>query len=368
MEIPLAVSSSAPAATTYHARLRAVVVAVAMVSTALVIRALLFLVATQLHGWTPGAFAELRDGVSYLNLAQAMSGQVPLAALDPFDRRVFIGYPALIALLGWAGLSVTWAALLLNWLAAALTAPIAARLTRDQRVGWAMVVFTPSYLMYSTLAMSEATLIWCTLWGLWRWQNSRVRSAGFLLGLAGLIRPMACFAVLGMLAEGWRAKRSRQALTVSCLAALVVVAGLGLRQLWAGDALAHLGTYAHDRRAYGGHLLAWPFTSLISTPLHERVPIWKLGYVWGYVVLVLGACGLAVRERAAGMAVWIIGNTLFALCIGSVWGFEAFGRFVLPALLPILWAYRRWYPRSLIGWSALGGFSVALALVGLLRS
>ena len=67
-------------------------------------------------------------------------------------------------------------------------------------------------------------------------------------------------------------------------------------------------------------------------------------------------------------APWLIGNTIFVLFIGHIWGFYQFHRFILPALPPLLWMYRRWYPRHALTWTLVSGVCLALALVGILRS
>jgi hypothetical protein len=270
------------------------------------------------------------------------------------------------------------AGLTIAWLATAITPALTAKLYDDRRMGWAIVMLTPSYLMYTTLVMSEAVLLTFTVGGLVLFYRRRVVPGALLLGYAGLVRPMACFAVLGAAIEGFR--RNRRAVVVACVgSALVVGLGLWLMQLWNGDALQNVRIYANDDKAYAGQLFALPFESLVMTPIRWHVPLWKVTYIWAYVVFTFVGCYIIVRDALAQTASeerrlarlnapWLIGNTLFVLCVGHIWGFHEFHRFIVPALPPLLWAFRYYYPRRAWGWSAIGIFSFAMALFGLIRS
>src|SRR5206468_1683361 len=134
--------------------------------------------------------------------------------LSAFDRRVFVGYPGIIAAISVLGLSLPTASLIVNWLCAGLAASLSALLYRDARVGWVLVFFPPSFLTYSTLAMTEATLLAFTLGGLLLTRRGRWLAGGILLGYAGLVRPVACFAVLGLMAERWWQGKRRESIGV----------------------------------------------------------------------------------------------------------------------------------------------------------
>src|SRR5205823_3442675 len=99
--------------------------------------------------------------------------------------------------LGLAGVPVTIAALGVSWLSSAAAAVLSALLFRDRRIGWAMAIIPPSFLTYSTLAMSEASLLALVALGMYCVVRRDALVAGALaLGFAGLVRPVACFAVL----------------------------------------------------------------------------------------------------------------------------------------------------------------------------
>ena len=346
--------------------------------TTLAVRIALFVAATQIAGWSLTTFANLHDGPSYLRVAAGMLD--PSAVVAHIDRRVFIGYPTLIALLGLAGVPLTIAALGVSWLSSGAAAVLSALLFRDRRIGWAMAIVPPSFLTYSTLAMSEASLLALVAVGMYCVVRRDALVAGALaLGFAGLVRPVACFAVLALLAAFAYRRQWRKAIVVALITAAVVAVGFGSLRVWRGDALEGVKIYANNKHTFGGQLLAWPFESLIMTPLRSSVPLWKIGYVWAYVAAVCGGCLLAVRalrrpasararDESLVAAVWLIANTLFVLSMGSVWGFHYFDRHILAALPPLLWAYQVYYPRRIGVWVVSGALSASLGLSGLLAS
>jgi hypothetical protein len=153
-------------------------------------------------------------------------------------------------------------------------------------------------------------------------------------------------------------------------AGATVAAGLAAVAWRFGDALTSLHGYA---RHWGGELFTWPFKALMATPATTPVAAWKVAYVAVHVLAVLAGSAWAVREwrRAAtgqrrGVAalatVWLISNTLYVLCIGSVWGFLEFPRFIVPALPALFWTGRDLLPRRPVVWVAVGLASVALSL------
>lgn len=127
-------------------------------------------------------------------------------------------------------------------------------------------------------------------------------------------------------------------------------------------------------------MFTWPFASLIMTPIRYHIALWKVFHMWTHVVLTLAACGLVLRDLRRPMtfaedrrnlqlsAPWLIGNTLFTLCVGHIWGFYQFHRFILVALPPMLWAFRKYFPDRRAAWIAIAVASAALGLVGILRS
>ncbi len=349
---------------------------VVIAAVAFALRLALFAVALPVYDMNAQEFSHLRDGRSYLRVALAMTGDESEITL--FDRRVFPGYPALIALTHCVGANVSLSALLLSWVAAAGAAALSAAVFRDRRVGWGMAVLTPSYFMYSTLVMTEPTLMAFMMGGLMAAGAGQVLIGGLLLGYAGLIRPVACFAVMGYMLLALMQRRPRQAFLFGGVALAVVAVGVLGMHVWRGDALEGLKQYAVDDRAYGGESLAWPFKSLIMTPIAQATSLWKIAYIWAHVGVTLVGCGVAGilwrrrhtqasshgdLHRLAGP--WLWGNTCFVLCLGAQWGFHEFHRFMVPALPPLLWVLRRWLPSSRRFWYAAAACSFVMGLWGI---
>ena len=370
--------------------------------SALGLRLALFAATTVLAGWSLTTFANLGDGPSYLRVAANMLDRSTVVA--HLDRRVFIGYPALIALVGLARVPLPAAALAVSWIASAIAAAMSAQLFGDRRIGGAMVFFPPSFLIYSSLAMSEASMLAFVVLGLYCIvRRERYVLGALALGCAGLVRPVACFAVIGVLAAliyRWRIERRdmetmqralprfqrrltaaqlRPAILVAAISGAVVLAGFLALRAWRGDALEGVKIYATSQDTFAGRIIAWPFESLIMTPLRTSVPLWEVGYVWSYVTFVVVGCVLATKrlwslrgsdnyDLVLLSAIWLFGNTAFVLCTGSVWGFHYFDRHILAALPPLLWACSDAYPRRLPSMVILGSLFVVQGFFGLLAS
>jgi hypothetical protein len=298
------------------------------------------------------------DTASYVATARAMLGDD--GGMTEYDRRVFPGYPAMIAAAGWLGASLPWAALGITWLSAGAAAAGAAALFRDRRIGWAMVALIPHYPINSSMGMTEAPLLALTLGGMLLARHgggARAGCSGALLGFAGLVRPVACFGVLGQMGVDVLRRRWRPALVVGAVSGIVVIGGILALHAWTGDVLRGVRVYANNPGAYGGRMFVWPFKSLIFTPLYDpQVSIGRVVYIWAHVVATLAAIAVLARRCLRRPSdpldvlslMWLAGNTLFVLCIGSYWGFQHFPRFIIPAMPALLWALRcalpiRWY-------------------------
>lgn len=334
----------------------------ALFCLALALRVVVFLLISWRLGVSVEGYARLYDGNSYLITAGALVERAWPA--DVYHARVFPGLPAMVAAAQWIGISPAWAALAINWISASIAAVLAAVLFRDWRVGMACAVLIPHYLMNSTMTMTEAPLLALTLGGLILARRGVDAGGGALAGLAGLVRPMACFATAAqMLAmRDWR-----RALLFGGMALAVVLGGLLALQVWMGDALFSYRYQSASPAAYGGSLLQWPFTSLIRTPFEHDVPIARIAYVWAHVGLVLIACVTALRaggDRSLRLlaSVWLWSNTLFALSVGNVWGFECFHRFTVPAMPAMFYALHPWLPWRKISWAIITVASASIAI------
>lgn len=340
---------------------------------AFLFRILIFLVSSGIYHISLEAFAAKGDGASYIACAKAILGDS--SSFTDYDRRVFPGYPALIALAHLTGLSFPLAALLVDWICAGLAAAFARLLFGDARIGWAMVLLLPHYLGNSTLAMSEAPLLAFTLGGLLLAMNDRAVAGGVMLALASFIRPMACFAIAGLVASLLMDRRYRQTLIIAVSG--IVVMGLGFAALhyFTGDALRGIRIYRESPRAYTGQIFEWPFHALLTVPRREHVGWGFVVYIYAHVLVVLAGCGMIGWKVLGGRIedtgkqgtraldrialVWLVGNTVFQLCIGSTWGFRHFTRFAIPSQAALFWALCPVLPKvRWPWWVAAAGLSV----------
>lgn len=337
------------------------------------LRVILCAVASAIKHTTFTDFAGTADGYQYLAYARAWLGPDAEFAAHPFFGRFFPGYPMLIAGLHLLGVPLAAAALLPSWLAAGAVAVLCARYFGDRRIGWAMAVLTPSYVFSGALICSEVMCLLFSMAGLVLARRERPVAAGVAFGLGGLFRPVAVFALLGVAVADLRERRLGRAILTIAFSGLIVAAGLAAVQWRFGDALMSLRQYQDPNVAYGDHLITWPFRSLITIPLTSHVPAWKLAFVGTHLAAVLGGCVLAVREmwqaadgperRLATIAgVWLLANTLYVVSIGGFWGFHDFPRFLIPALPPLFFAYRRFLPVRRWVWLPVGALSVILSI------
>jgi hypothetical protein len=344
---------------------------------ALALRVFVFTIAMRAGHISLEQYTSKGDTSSYLANAAAMSGERSLASLSDYDLRVFPGYPALIAVVHRLGIPLRASALLVTWISAAVAAAAAGKVFADARVAWAMTCLIPHYLINSSLGMSEAPLLAVVCLALLASQKDQLLLAGVLFGFAGMIRPMACFAMAGLLLALARDRHWRAMAVVVLAATATFALELLVIQKWTGNALHGIHVYANNPAAYGGHLLGWPFQSLLTTPMHDGASAGRIAYIWTHVVVVLIACAL-IADRAIRTArpnprdsvscAWLIGNTAFVLCIGSVWGFRHFPRFTIPAAPALFWALRSVLPRNPRWWGLIAMACGAAAVAGVIDS
>ncbi len=333
-------------------------------AASVIIRAAVLLGAMAWGDLSIDRLAEARDGGSYLRFAAALRDADGFASLASYDRRVFPGYPAVLSATGLYAIPLV--AMIVNWAIAAGVAVLSYRLFEDARVGWAMAVLTPSYVMYSTVIMTEPLMLLLALGALHAGRRDRPLPAGAFLGFAAMVRPFALPIGLAYLAE--HRQRPRRIVMASVVATLVIAVCVAAFALWSGSIASGVRVYATEPRAYGGaRMFDWPFASLLRLSFGAGVATWKIAYVWLHVAAAFGALVLLLRktERSLPLVVWHASNLLIVLCVGGVWGFHEFHRLLVPSLPPIMWAYRRLLPQSTIAWVAIAIVSAALAVIGL---
>jgi hypothetical protein len=341
---------------------------------AIALRVAVFAVAMIYGHLSLAQYTSKGDTRSYIANAAVMCGERSWSSLDQYDLRVFPGYPALIAVVHRLGISLPLAALVVTWLSAGIAAGTAAMVFDDARVGWAMTCLIPHYLINSSLGMSETPLLAMVCIALLLLRSDRQALAGVAFAFAGMIRPMACFALAGGVLALLGRRQWRRGLILLVSAALTFAGEAIALQLWTGDALRGIRVYAQHPGAYGGHMFAWPFQSLLTTPARDGATSERVAYIWIHVVITVLACGIAawrIKQRDQRDLIsfpWLICNTAFVLCIGSVWGFRHFPRFTIPAAPAMFWTLRKALPRSAAWWGLIAAACAVMAVLGVIDS
>jgi hypothetical protein len=277
-----------------------------------------------------------------------------------FVERVFLGWPLVLTPVATSAGAVAFAVGLSVSLAALLPALVWVY-TRDLRTAVLSATASPTWVLTSTLGMSEPIYLAAIMASLILHSRRRPFAAAALMGFAGLVRPTAVFAWAGVIADlihRRAGKREWVAWILVCggIAALTVpidlaIYGVPLRQFEEYSRLPNIDAEARTalKDEVGGHL-GIPFRALLMTPFQVNVPVWKVAFIWTQAVLVVAATAMAGAFCLRGhgpdrvLAVWAMLNTAFIVSAGPYWGFYTFDRYLLWALPAYLFVSRRIIP------------------------
>ena len=352
-------------------------------------------------------FAYLSDGSAYIDNAKRINGD---GMPSPYDQRVFVGLPWLIAMTHKLGMPYLPAAAGIGLIVPGLMCVLAARVLHDRRIGWAMAVLPPHWILDTAAVMNESLMLTLCLAAMLalRWamagdeglrrgdacvarhgtiadanphpqpndpRGGRRRRrpykstafapvlAAFAFAAAGIVRPMACFTVVGAIAMLLQAKRPRKAVMLAIdtlvLLALLFLAFKGA--YW--NPLDNARAYDTQALAYNGQVFTYPFGSFVDA-VHTRGPLNK-SVIYKTATMLVAVAVLAIafvkwkhhrRPLDAWAVTWWGTNLAFAACIGSHWGVDIAQRSLMWAAPAAYWTLRdylptRWYTR--LAWAAL---------------
>lgn len=298
-----------------------------------------------------GAYAYRSDGSAYIDNAKRINGEgVPSA----YDSRVFVGFPWLIAMTERLGVTYAAGATALGLILPGLMCAAAAAWLRDARIGWAMAVLPPHFVLDTACVMNESLMILLCVTAM---MTLRQQAAWGLIGAAalfaagGMVRPMACFAVLGALALLLQARRPiRAALLAGATVSVLAVLFLTFKHVhW--NPLDNARAYDTEKLAYDGQMFTYPFGAFIQDARTRGVL--RLSYLYKLVYLITALVVLALAARAwwrsrrpldAWALAWWGSNLAFVLCIGSHWGVDIAQRSLMWAAPAAYWTLRDWLP------------------------
>lgn len=299
----------------------------------------------------------LHDGWEYLRLARAFAEFAP-GEVAPETLRLMPGFPALIALTG-LGHQPGLVGITIAIVCGAAAAPLTGLLGRDGRLAWWMVVLPPSWLLFTSVVMSEGLFVLTVLGTLLLLRAGRWAGAGLLAGVASTVRPMGILLFFPVLAEAVRRRPEANGSARALLAALVA-GGPWVLGLWIVSA-ALWANPLRSAQAYAAQDLAWPLQSLIGETLNPEADLLRKGLVWSTLALtVAGGAALWRRWRrgdsdARPLVLWHWSLTLLCVLLPSRWVFGCLERFLLPV-----------WPTTLIGLAPLlprrRGVALALGL------
>jgi hypothetical protein len=290
------------------------------------------------------------DGVAYLDNAKRINGD---GMPSDYDRRAFVGFPWMIAMLHRLGLPYGAAGLGLGLLLPGVLAAVMAVWLRDSRIGWAMAILPPHHVTDTAGVMNETSMVLlCVLaTALLRWRWIGVTLAAALFAAAGMVRPMACFAVVGAIVLLLQSREHAKAVVLS-IATLAILAALYLlfrHFYW--DPLDSVRQYDAHPEAYDGHLFSYPFGSFVERVRAGGALRFNFLYKLLYLAAAFAVLALAVvawkrsrRPLDAWALAWWSTNLAFVLCIGSHWGVDIFHRAIMWAAPAGYWTLRDYLP------------------------
>lgn len=305
-------------------------------------------------------YVSMHDGREYLVYSTRID-EFGLANLPHETTRLFPGYPVAISVVGRI-VGKALASVTVSILGALLAVMIFHALFRDFWLSAYFAVFTPSWLLYSSLAMSEGLFLGCSLLGLYLFHQNRDIQAALVLGFATVVRPVGVLLFLAI-AVAMFMERDFRALVRFGIAFLVIPL------VWAFISKLTWGAFGKNFATYLERDFDIPLRALIVETLRPQVSLLKKLLVWGHVLLGIGGFILLVwswmRERTTlkfVLIVWLGLSLVFYFMLSSQWTFGCLDRFLITCLPPILLGLRRILPRHPVVYAIILLLGLAIGL------
>jgi hypothetical protein len=280
-------------------------------------------------------------------------------------------YPMMVRALGWTGLPLPWAAILLSALAGLVAAwglYAVGALVAGRRAGVVLSVLWGClpHAAVESMSYAESLFTASAVWGLFALATYRWLTAGGLTVLAGLVRPtaVALIATVGLAAliaiarrrDGWRPY------VASLLAPLGVLAWWG----WVAHALGRIdGWFRMQGDGWGSRFDGGRFTLEYLARLLTRHYDLVYYVVGAVLVASIVLAGFAVFDRRIPWSMALYAVLLIVLVFGTAGYFHAKARLLLPAfpvLIPLAVALAR--ARTGKAVAVLGAAAIASACFG----
>jgi hypothetical protein len=291
--------------------------------------------------------AILHDGREYQSVAEALPTADRLRELPGSYRRFYPGFPMMIRVLSWIA-PMPVAALAIAVAAAVLAVLLFRRLGAEPWTAALLAVFTPSWLVFSSTAMSEGPFLALALWGFLEWRRGRRPLAAIILGASTLVRPVGLLLFLPLwVLEVDRGSWRERLHELIFYAALPFAWALTSMLVW-HDPVQQLSSYVDKD-------LAWPLASVLVHLVDPGRDPLKLAQVVFTLALAAAAAVALIHRYAADRdretlqwLLWLGAHAAFYLVLPSSWVFECLPRFFVTCLPPILVGITPYLPRR--GW------------------
>jgi Gpi18-like mannosyltransferase len=290
-------------------------------------------------------YTNLHDGKEYKNYAKAIA-EFNVQNLPSDTTRLYPGYPLIINLIS-EPLGFSLSSILVTIIFSIASVFLFYKITNHKWLSLYFSIFTPSWLLFSSLAMSEGLFVFLSLLAIYLFSKSRFAFSFLALGFNTIVRPVGILLFLPMLLIMILEKRNRWIILSSIIIYLL------FPLFWLISSQIVWGNMGQNIIKYIELDFSLPFASLISGTLSHNVSIMKKILVWGNILLGVVALIILIHKYLGKqdsfillMTLWLGISLLFYLSLSSRWTFSCLDRFMVTCLFPIFIGLERFFPKN----------------------
>ncbi len=313
------------------------------------------------------------DNATYLEIAE----RLPRLDFRGFQTKHFWGFPLSIALVAkLLGIPVISAMSLVSFTCGVLVVCLVHKLYGGF-VGALFAVSSHFWMLYSLEGSSETLFAVLIYGGLLSSRGQNWASAGLLLGLAAIVRPLGVLAILAMGAVLLVQRKRRPLAAAIAPAAIVGLGYLSLLYAATGDPFANIRGYSFSAWGGGWRFFSWPVWTPIRALATAHFPRWThlaQQSVWaavsavGLLAMCLGRPYRTLWRRFPIEAAYGLAYVLFYNVYNITEGGVDYPRFIgpiVPFILLSFGRYSEWRWEVLVGLGLLNAALAASAVAGM---